>query len=298
MALFKWKDLPGLFGRSFKIFMANDPLRLGAATAFFTIFALPPIILIITSVFGIIFNEQIISGQLFSTLKEIIGEESAAQIYSVLENIRHIDENLLITILGFLFLIFIATTLFKVIQSSLNQLWRIKLKKSRNLRSVLKSRLISFVIIISGGVLFIASLLLDSAIAYAKDYMIELVPGLNTFLIQAARRVVTFAILIVWFSIIFKFLSDARLSWKPVKVGAMLTGILFTIGEIILGKLLINSGIGNIYGAAAAIVLFLLFVFYSSFIFYFGATFTMVYAEYCGKNIRPKPYAKTTASTI
>lgn len=291
MAIFKWKDLPALFKKSFKILMKNAPLRLGASTAFFTIFALPPIILIITSVFGFIFNEEIISGELFETLKKIIGEKSAAAVYNILENIQHIEKNLLITILGFLFLIFISTTLFKVIQSSLNQIWQIKLKKSRDLKHVLKSRFISFSLIIFGGVLFLISLLLDSALAYSKDYIAEIIPGLDSFLIQTARRLVTFGVLIIGLSIIFKFLSDAHLFWKPVIAGAVLTAVLFTIGEVILGKLLINSGLGNIYGTAAAIVLFLLFVFYSSFIFYFGATFTKCYAEYCDKAIQPKGYA-------
>lgn len=291
MRLLKVKTLLKLFKEAFQTLSKNDPLRLGAATAFFTIFALPPILIILSSLLGFIFSEQIVSGELFERLKAIIGSDSARQVFKILENILEMNKNWWITIGGFIFLIFISTTLFKVISDSLNQLWKIKLKKGSSLKNLLKTRLKSFTIILFGGILFLASLLMDAGLAYAKDYIVEEIPQLDNTLIQVARRLVTFAILTVWISTIFKFLADAIILWKPIRFGAVVTAILFTIGEVILGKLLVSSGLDSIYGAAGAIVLMLLFVFYSSFIFYFGASLTKCYADEIGKPIKPKHYA-------
>lgn len=285
------KDVPGLLIKAYKELHKNDPLRLGAATAFFTIFALPPILLIFISLFGIIFNTEIISGELFTNLRQAVGNESADQVRNILDNVRDLNRNWMVTIFGFLFLIFIATTLFKVIQNSLNQLWNVKLRKSSNVKLIFKKRLKSFIIIISGGLLFLASLLFDSIIAYFKTYIESLMPQLNVLLIQTVQQIISLVIITIWFSIIFKYLPDCKIKWKPVIVGASLTAVLFMAGELILGKLLVNSGLQNIYGASGAIVLVLLFVFYSSFIFFFGAAFVKSYAEYANIKIRPNSYA-------
>lgn len=286
-----FNDVPGLFAKSYKEFSKNDPLRLGGSTAFFTIFALPPILIILISIFGIIFNEEIISGQLFVDLQKAIGESSAEQFYSILTNVKDVTKNWIATALGFLFLVFIATTLFNVIQSNLNQLYEIKLKKRKNVKLILRKRLKSFLIIVSGGILFLASILFDSVIAYFKEYLANALPEINIIFIHLIQHLISLLILTAWFGIIFKFLPDCKIKWKPVMIGAALTAVLFTVGEIILGALLINSGLGDIYGASGAIVLVLLFVFYSSFIFFFGAAFIKAYAEFEDYKIKPHSYA-------
>lgn len=287
----KPKDLPFLFSNAFRHFLKNDPLRLGGSTAFFTIFALPPILLILISVFGIILNAELISGQIFLDLEKALGEKSARQIYAISNNVRELSQNWLATTFGFIFLVFIATTLFKVLKSNLNQLFEIKIKETKGVKWIFRKRLKSFTLIIAGGIFFLASFLLDSLIAYFKDYLQNVLPNWHIILIQFARHLISIAILTGWFSVLFKFLPDCKIQWKPVVTGSFLTAILFTIGEIILGKLLIDSGLENIYGASGFIVLVLLFVFYSSFIFFFGAALIRSYAEFSGYGIQPNGYA-------
>jgi membrane protein len=155
----------------------NDPLRMAGATAFFTTFALPPILIIMTQILGLVYNPRKISGQLFKRLGDIIGTDSLEQIINTLIAFRRLAQNWFITIGGFIFLLFIATTLFKIIKGSLNQLWRIKPVKKRSLLMNLQSRLQSVFIILITGVLFVTTLLVEGAQAFLGRHINRFSPG-------------------------------------------------------------------------------------------------------------------------
>lgn len=271
--------------------LKNDPLRLAGATAFFTTFALPPILVIIIQVLGLVFSRKTIGTQVFGKLRETIGQESVRALIQTLRSFRHLAQNPFITIFGFIFFIFVATTLFKVIKNSLNQLWKIRSTGKRRIWLNVQSRFYSIAVILFAGILFMAGLMLETIQALLGKYLEHLWPFLATLLNNTINQVLSILVVTAWFAILFRYLPDGRPTWRVAFSGALVTGLLFTIGKLILRSLLIYSNINTIYGASASIVLLLLFVFYSSLILYFGAAFTKVWGVHIGEPIAPLPHA-------
>jgi membrane protein len=277
--------------KAFRGLKNNDPLRMAAATAFFATFALAPILIIIIQILGLLFNPESMSDHLFFHLSEIIGTDSVTQIRQTLQGFRQLASNWYITAGGFLFLIFVSTTLFAVIRDSLNQLWSIRTYTKGALNTRLINRLKSVAVILLAGVLFLGVLLGEALLALLKDYFNELWPGSETFLFVILNQCISIMIVTAWFAVVFKYLSDANLKWHTTIAGALFTGILFTAGKLILGWILALSNIQTIYGASGSFVLLLLFVFYCSFILYYGAMFTRIWAEYQKTEIEPRKNA-------
>lgn len=277
---------------AFQELTKNDPLRMAGATAFFTTFALPPILIILLQVLGLVFDPTKISQQLFERLAGIIGQQSMRQVVDTLTALRKVAQNWYVTIGGFLFLVFISTTLFKVIKGSLNQLWRIKAVKKRSLIASLRSRLQSILIILVAGILFVAGLLAAGAQAFLGKYLYQVSPLLTSYFNSVLNHLLSIIIVTLWFAIVFRFLPDGRPEWKVAITGALVTSLLFTGGKLVLRWLLSHSNINTLYGASGSIVLLLLFVFYSSLILYYGAAFTKIWGTYQDKPIRPLPHAR------
>src|SRR5690606_38226929 len=185
-------------------------------------------------------------------------------------------QNWYITIGGFVFLIFVATTLFTVIKNSFNQIWGVSTHKTKGLLSNLKARARSFAIILAAGILFVTGILIDSLELIAGKFMRELWSTAGAYFEGALNEVAGTVIVTAWFIVLFRYLADARPSWKVAIVGGVVTGVLYTLGKELLSLLMRNSNVVTIYGASGSIVLILLFVFYSSFILYFGAGFIKV----------------------
>lgn len=269
----------------------NDPLRMAGATAFFTTFALPPILIILIQVLGLVYHPRKISRQLFEHLAGIVGRQSVQQIVDTLIAFRRLAENWFVTIGGFIFLLFVATTLFKVIKSSLNQVWKIKVVKRQTLWPSFRTRLHSIAVILVTGILFAIGLLAEGAQAFMGRYIFELSPVFAFYFNNTFNHLFSVLIVTLWFAIVFRFLPDARPQWKVVLTGALVTSLLFNIGKVVLRWLLTYSNIDTLYGASGSIVLLLLFVFYSSLILYFGAAFTKVWGSHYHAPIRPLPHA-------
>lgn len=276
--------------QAIQVFSANDPLRMAAATAFFTIFALPPILVIITQVLGLIVSDQIIR-EVFQSLSSVIGKRSTVQITDTLKAIREMASNEYITIIGMVILIFVATNLFKIVKDSINQVWKIKMVAKQRFRGTMRSRSKALIIIVFTGFLFLISILMEGMQTYLKEIVEELLPWLADFLNSAFSHIFSILIATVWFVIILRYLPDGVPTWKVAIAGALFTSILFNIGKFLLRVLLLQSNIDSLYGASAAIVLLLLFVFYSSLILYFGASFTQAWADWHDTPIDPKPGA-------
>ena len=291
------KDLPYLFKKTVSVFQKNNPLLLGSATAFFTVFATTPIIILIVNILSLYFKSDRISNQLFIKVGYLFGESTAAQLQTFVVNFRNLGSSGWITVFGTVFLIFVATTLFHVIKQALNQMWNIRVNPRKKLKYNLRERGRAFLIILIGGLLFLISILFDASVNFLRKYLDVFWPQVNAFLIQTVSGVLSLIVVSAWFAIIFRYIPDARTRWPVLRVGAVVTGILFTIGKYLLGIFLLNGNIGNIFDASASIILFLLFIFYSSMIMYFGAAFTLVYADYCDKNIKPKKYAERYEKT-
>ena len=276
---------------AFRLLVKNDPLRLAGATAFFTSFALPPILLLLIQLLSLWFNQGRISKKLFSNLGNIVGSNSVDKLEEILDSIKNMGTNWTINIFGFLFLLFVATTLFKVIQSSLNQLWNIKKDAGKKFKRAMLSRLKSTIGIIFTGLLFLLSLLAESMKTVFGNYLLNIFPNTGFYLNNGISSIISIVTVTVWFSVLYRFLPDGRPVWSVAIAGGLVTSILFNIGKVVIKSLLLYGNIDNLYGTSASLVLLLLFVFYASIIFYFGAAFTKTWGKRLGKPIQPLPYA-------
>ena len=280
-----------LLRESLNELLKNDPLRMAGATAFFTTFALPPILVIIIQSLKWILDPREVRSQLFLSLENIIGREAVEQLIDVLLAIRKLASNGWIIIGGFIFLLFVATTLFKVIKSSINQIWKVRPVHSLGFGAAMKARLQSIAIILIAGILFVISLLAEGAQTFLGKYIFEFSPALSFYFKSALNYITSIIIVTLWFAAVFRYLPDGKPEWKIAITGGFLTAILFTIGKIILHWMLSYSNINTVYGTSAAIVLLLLFVFYTALILYYGAAFTKCCGINNGCPIKPLHHA-------
>jgi len=276
---------------AFGEFQKNEPLRMAAATAFFASFALPAILIIIIQVFGLVVNPKTLSHHLFENLTNLIGSNTVAELRKTLRNVRHLATNWYIAIGGFLFLVFVSTTLFKVIRDSLNQLWNIKLVEHPGFLFLMRNRAKSFIVILLVGLLVLALLTMEGMLAVVKQSITHLLPFGGLFINALIDQIISLAVVMTWFAMLFRLLPDANIKWRVAFAGALFTGILFTIGKLLFRFLLSYTKMQTIYGTSTSIVLLLLFVFYASFIFYYGACFTKVWAESKQQPILPGSHA-------
>jgi membrane protein len=260
------------------LFRKNDPLRMAGATAFFSTFALPPIIFILAQLFGLFIDRQVIGRGLLEHLSNILGAEGAGQVRQVIGSIRGFSNDWYVIVFGFIFLVFVATTLFTVIKNSLNQIWLIGVKEHPGFLFSLSMRMKSFAVIMLIGILFFADLVFDSLGTIARNYIDEIWKGGGIYFKSVLNEIVSVCVVAAWFILLFRFLADGKPSWAASLIGGLVTGILFTAGRLLLRFLLVDSNISHLYGSSASIVLVLLFVFYSSFILYYGACFITVYS--------------------
>jgi membrane protein len=279
--------LGGLMKRSLVILRANDPLRMAAATAFFTTFALPPILIIFTQFFRFFVDPNELSSELIARLGHILGTNSARQVEITLDAVSGLSHEWYVTFFGFIFLMFVATTLFDVIKNSLGQLWEIRIRPHSGFVFRLKYRIRSLVIIFLAGILFFAGLFLEGLQAILGNYIDDIWGTGGAFLNNTLNEIVFVVFVSIWFASLFRFLTVGRPKWKIAFFSAFFTAILFTIGKWLLGLLLINSNIGMLYGASGSTILIMLFVFYSAMIFYYGGCFVKVLSEVYDKPIRP-----------
>jgi membrane protein len=263
---------------SFVLLRRNDPLRLAGATAFFTTFALPPIVFILARLFGFFAGPGIVGKGLIQKLGNNLGDEGAQQVRGVIRSIRGFSDNKLLIVPGFIFLLFVATTLFNVIKNSLEQIWGVDASKRSILQS-LGTRLKSIAVILFVGLLFFADLFFKSIETMGGNYVQEIFGGGSVYFQIVFSEITGVLIVSAWFVILFRYLAAARPHWKAALIGGLLTGLLFSAGRIVLRALLVEGNVGVLYGASGSLVLVLLFVFYTSFIIYYGACFIKVYSD-------------------
>ncbi len=280
-----------LLKESYNDLNANDPLRLSSSTAFFATFSIIPIIVLLLNLFSTVFSEELLTGEVLSALSQMLGKETTEFLSTILENVQQMQQGPWVTLGIIIFLMFIATTLFIVVQSSFNQIWQVKSKEDVSYKFILKNRGISLLIILVTGVLFLVTLLLDLIISFLGNNILYLVPWVDQWLIRVLNIALSLGIFTLWFASIYKFLPDVMLRWKTVWAGSFLTAVLFLIGQYILGLVLVSGNIDTIYGASGSLVLLLLFIFYSSFLLYYGASFVKNYAEYCGDEVETTKFA-------
>lgn len=266
-------------------FSNDNATKLSASLAYYTVFSIGPLLLVIVTLTGIFFSRENITGKIYAQMQSLVGAQGAQQLIDILTNIEKQNNKTLFGIIGVIVLVFGATSVFIEIQGSINYIWSIRTKPKKGWLKFITNRLLSFSLILSMGFLLIVSLFINTLMDLLTDRLQHFFGDADIILFKVLNVGVLFCIITFLFSVIYKVLPDARIHWRDALVGASFTGLLFIIGKFVIGLYLGNSKMGNTYGAAASIIILLTWVYYSSIILYFGAEFTKVWALTKGKGI-------------
>ena len=266
-------------------------LKLSGSLAYFTVFSIGPMLIVAIFFADIFYGRQAIEGTIYYQIKGFVGPEAAAQIQDIIRNASLSGKSTFTAIVGFIALLIGATTVFAEIQDSINYIWNLKTKPEKGLVKMLLNRLLSFSIVVSLGFLSLVSLLINGLLEAMGSKLEQLFPQVAVAIIYTANLLITFVIITLLFAIIFKVLPDAKIKWKDVIIGAVVTSILFMLGKFGISFYIGNSNISTAYGTAGSLVILLIWVYYSSIILYFGAEFTKAYAATYGSRIYPSEYA-------
>lgn len=286
-----FKKLPKVLITTFKAFSDDKGMKLSASLAYYTIFSIGPLLLLVMSLASKILGGDAIEGRIFSELNGLIGASAAAQVQEILKNMAFSGKTNFALVISIITLLVGATTVFIEIQDSLNIIWKLKAKPKKGWLAFLKNRLLSSSLIISLGFLLIVTLVVNGAIEAFMDIISRYFSYVAEILMVVINLAVTFAVITVLFGIIFKFLPDAKIKWSHVRTGAIFTAILFMIGRYVIGLYIQHSATETTYGAAGSLVVLLVWIYYSAVILYIGAEFTQVYTEAFGGTIEPAEYA-------
>ena len=289
-----FKGVIGVLKNSFSGFSDDKVTKLSASLAYYTIFSLAPLLIVIISLCGVFFGREAIEGQVYGQLASFVGSDTAAQLQEIIKNASIQGKGKLAVIIGAITLLIGATTVFAEIQDSINMIWGLKPKPKRGWLKLLKNRFLSFSVIISLGFLLLVSLAITSIIDGFSDRLKAHFPDVAVVVFYIINIVLTLGIVTLIFGVIFKVLPDARIKWKDVLAGALTTALLFMLGKFAISFYISKSNVGSTYGAAGSLVILLLWIYYSSIILYFGSEFTKAYAVKYGSEIHPNQYAVTT----
>ena len=268
-------------------FFQDDSFSDASSIAFYTIFSLPAILIISLSVGAAVYEKDVVQQELINQVGRMIGKESAADIEQILINASLDATGTLAKIVGIATLIFSATTVFISLQTSLNKIWGIKPKPERGIIKFALNRLLSLTMVISIGFLLLVSLVIDAVLMVVQNSLTKILAGWTLYLVGALNIGISLALITFIFAILFKVLPDAKIKWKDVWVGSIVTTIFFALGKYLIRFYLGNSSVNSAYGAAGSLVIILIWVYYSTVIFLFGAELTSVYAEKLGSDIQP-----------
>jgi membrane protein len=274
-----------LFLQAYREWSEDCALRFSAALAYYSIFAMAPLVIIAISVAGLAFGEDAARGQIYQQIEWLIGHKAALEIQSVIQASSDRGKSTLGTVIGVITLIIGASGVFGQLKDALNSIWGVQLRPGKPWLSLIKDYLQDFSMVLGIGFLLLISLVISAALQ-ALNRLLATYLQLPGF-IAPLTAVVSFLVLIVLFAAIFKVLPDVEISWQDVWIGATVTAILFTVGKYLIGLYLGSSSIGSSFGAAGALILILVWIYYSTTIFLFGAEFTKAYADQFGSGIHP-----------
>lgn len=276
-----------LLKESAQEFADDNVTKLSASLAYYTVFSLGPLMLVVISVTGFFFETNDVMWRVYWQLEDLVGKSSADQVFNIIQQLR--DQNAkTFSIVGIGILIFGATTVFADIQDSINYIWSIKAKPERGWLKYLKNRLLSFSLVLGIAFLLIVSLFISSLTDILSKNLFRSLQDELVVLIQIFNLLFTFVVITLLFATIYRLLPDAIIRWKDAIRGAFFTGLLFMLGKYLIGLYISSSEMDNTYGAAASIIIILSWVYYTAIILYFGAEFTKVYALKAGGKIQLK----------
>lgn len=285
------KAVWGLFQETFSEWNKDKASRLAAALAYYTVFSLAPLLIIVIAIAGSVFGEEAARGEIVKQIQGLVGRDGAEVIETAIENASKPTEGTIASIISLVALLFGASGVFAELQDALNTVWEVQPQPGRGIINVIRSRFLSFSMVLGIGFLLLVSLVLSAILAALVNFVGNVLPGLD-FLWQLANFIISFVITTLLFGLIYKVLPDVKITWSDVWIGAAITSLLFSIGRFLLGLYLGNSSFGSTYGAAGSLVIILAWVYYASQILFFGAEFTQVYSRRYGSQIVPAKNAE------
>jgi len=297
------KGLLGLLSEALKEWLQDKAARLGAALAFYAIFALGPLIIIVIGVAGFVFGQSAAKDQLASSISSLVGEDAANAIQQLVKNTSDRTADTVASIVGTAVLIFAAAAIFGQLKDALNTIWKIRVKPGAGIMPMIWRNLLSFLMVIGIGLLLVVSMLADAVLAAINGFAQGghgLLGGTGTqvWQLQLGNYAVTLGVTILLFAMVYKVLPDAKISWNTVWVGALVTALLFLAGQIGLGIYFSVSNLGSAFGAASSVVALLLWIYYSAQIFLVGAEITQVYSSQSGHSVTLSSHVEWASAEI
>jgi membrane protein len=288
---FKLKHLGKLFKDSFEAWINIDPFRESAIIAYYAIFSIPGLLLLIVTIMGYFFGNETVNNDIIHEISKSMGASTAAQISQILEKANESKATLWGSIVGVIILLIGATGVFVELQKTLNVIWQVKTVAQKGILPILKARLFSFGLILAIAFLLTISLVISTAIAAMSNWIKVDTSPFMISVFSIINFSLSLAVISFLFALMFKVLPDAEIKWKQVWLGSLITGILFTIGKTALAYYFGKANPASVYGAAGSVILILLWVSYSSIIMFFGAVFTYVYAKTYSGTVAPTKIA-------
>jgi membrane protein len=286
-----WKNFKSVLKDSFNGFIDHKVPKLSGALAYFTIFSLGPMLMVIIFCADIFYGREAVEGTVFGQIKGFVGAPAAAEIQQIIRVASLSGKTTVTGLIGFIALLAGATTVFAEIQDTINTIWGLKAKPKKGWLKMLINRLLSFSIVVSLSFLLLVSLVVTGLAEALSTHLLHMFPNVAVVFIYVFNLLITFGIVTLLFAIIFKLLPDAEIMWRDVITGAMVTATLFMAGKFAISFYISTSNISTAYGTAGSFVIIILWIYYSSIILYFGAEFTKAYAATYGRVIRPNKYA-------
>lgn len=286
-AIMKAKDVFPLIKETMKEWSEDNATRLAAALAYYTIFSIPPLLIIALAIAGQVFDREIAQQRLIGQIVGLVGSggESVGEgIEAILDNASRPEGSLIAIIVGIVTLFFGASGVFGELHSALNTIWEIAPKPGRGILGTFKDRFFSFTMVLGIGFLLLVSLVLTTVLSALGDFFTGLMPE-TVIVMQILNQAISFGLITILFGLIFKVIPDVKIAWRDVWIGAAATALLFTLGKFLIGLYLGNSAVASTYGAAGSLIVILLWVYYSAQILFLGAEFTQVYANRYGSRI-------------
>jgi membrane protein len=287
------KGIVQILKQSFKDFSDDECPTMAAALSYYTVFSLPPLLLLIIMIAGAVMDPQDVREALHGQLGALLGQSGGDEIRTIMEKAQETKTpdtgRPVAAVLGVATLILGATGVFGQLQAALNKAWEVKPDPEQGgIKSFLVKRIFSFGMVIAIAFLLLVSLALTAMISAVGGMMGRLVPGVGEAVLHVLNFVVSFGVITLLFGAMFKIVPDAQVAWKDVWVGAVVTGVLFMIGKYAIGFYLGRSNPGEVYGAAGSLAILLVWIYYASMIVFFGAEFTQTWAEHRGQGVTPE----------
>lgn len=282
--------------KTFKEYRITDAMDYSSSIAFYLIFSLPAILIITLAIAGFVYEDQVARETLLEQFETFFGTESANAINKILTNVTEASNSYIAHVIGFITIIISATTVFVSLQDGLNQVWGLKSKPDKNLYNFFKNRLLSLAMAVSVGFLLLVTLVVDTSLNFFEERIIELFSETGYYVANSINMLISVMVTTTVFACLFKVIPDAVVKWKNVWMGAFVTTVLFGLGKLLIGFYLSTSSFGTVYGAAGSLVILLTWIFYSTMIVLFGATFTSVYSREIEGGITPTKNAKLIES--